>query len=70
MQAYYEFHLIRGRWVCDIVTSQDYHEGGPFARSFRSSPPQKEKADALKMAEAEAARWMYKMVEGPGEFTE
>jgi hypothetical protein len=53
MKAYIDTHYEGGRgFYCDVVSEQDYHEGGPLARSHRT-----EMRDAASTAEHEAKQW-------------
>jgi hypothetical protein len=55
MQAYIDTHYAAGRgFYCDVVTEQDYHDGGPHARSHRTEVSS---ADTAAEAEGWASEW-------------
>jgi hypothetical protein len=62
MRAYIKLMQEGNGWKAEIVTEQDYHERGPFARSYLS-PWQAFPEDAEKLAKDEATREGYTIVE-------
>jgi len=53
VRAYIEARCIGGEWAADVITSQDYHERGPFARTYRTRLRHQDAAGAIR----EAIRW-------------
>ncbi len=56
MKAYIDIQASRGiGFIAEVVTEQDYHEGGPFAHSYRSLLCE-ERETAERMAQRWASR--------------